>query len=77
MLIGLPVAVVLSEIVSLVTAKLVGMGIIGHQDVYKRQRLTCKAFSSMYSVVPHSAMQSCSVVTRASPPDKRATNSFP
>lgn len=31
MLIGLPVAVVLSEIVSLVTAKLVGMGIIGHQ----------------------------------------------
>ncbi len=30
MLIGLPVAVVLSEIVSLVTAKLVGMGIIGH-----------------------------------------------
>ena len=37
-------------------------------DVYKRQ---------MYSVVPHSAMQSCSVVTRASPPDKRATNSFP
>ena len=31
MLIGLPVAVVLSEIVSLVTAKLIGMGIIGHQ----------------------------------------------
>ena len=31
MLIGLPVAVVLSEIVSLVIAKLVGMGIIGHQ----------------------------------------------
>ena len=31
MLIGLPVAVVLSEIVSLVSAKLVGMGIIGHQ----------------------------------------------
>ena len=31
MLIGLPVAVVLSEIVSLVTAKLVVMGIIGHQ----------------------------------------------
>ncbi|MCB7329317.1 FtsX-like permease family protein, partial [Mediterraneibacter faecis] len=31
MFIGLPVAVVLSEIVSLVTAKLVGMGIIGHQ----------------------------------------------
>lgn len=31
LLIGLPVAVVLSEIVSLVTAKLVGMGIIGHQ----------------------------------------------
>lgn len=31
MLIGLPVAVVLSEIVSLVTAKLAGMGIIGHQ----------------------------------------------
>ena len=30
MLIGLPVAVVLSEIVGLVTAKLVGMGIIGH-----------------------------------------------
>lgn len=31
LLIGLPVAVVLSEIVSLVTAKLVGMGIIGHR----------------------------------------------
>ena len=30
LLIGLPTAVVLSEIVSLVTAKLVGMGIIGH-----------------------------------------------
>ena len=30
-------------------------------------RDSCKAFSSMYSVVPHSAMQSCSVVTRASP----------
>ena len=44
---------------------------------FSRVRLTCKAFSSMYSVVPHSAMQSCSVVTRASPPDKRATNSFP
>lgn len=29
--IGLPTAVVLSEIISLVTAKLVGMGIIGHQ----------------------------------------------
>lgn len=31
LLIGLPVAVALSEVVSLVTAKLVGMGIIGHQ----------------------------------------------
>lgn len=31
LLIGLPVAVVLSEIISLVTAKLVGMGIIGHR----------------------------------------------
>lgn len=31
LLIGLPVAVVLSEITSLVTAKLVGMGIINHQ----------------------------------------------
>lgn len=30
LLIGLPVAVLLSEMVSLVTAKLVGMGIIGH-----------------------------------------------
>ncbi len=29
--IGLPVAVLLSELISLVTAKLVGMGIIGHQ----------------------------------------------
>lgn len=39
MLIGLPVAVVLSEIVSLVTAKLVGMGIIGHQFLYPGLRL--------------------------------------
>lgn len=31
LLMGLPIAVVLSEIISLVTAKLVGMGIIGHQ----------------------------------------------
>lgn len=31
LLIGLPVAVVLSEIISLITAKLVGLGIIGHQ----------------------------------------------
>lgn len=31
LLIGLPVAVLLSEIISLVTAKTVGMGIIGHQ----------------------------------------------
>lgn len=31
LLIGLPVAILLSEIISLVTAKLVGMGIIGHQ----------------------------------------------
>lgn len=34
LLIGLPVAVVLSESVSLVTAKLVGMGIIGHQFTF-------------------------------------------
>ena len=39
MFIGLPVAVVLSEIVSLVTAKLVGMGIIGHQFLYPGLRL--------------------------------------
>ena len=31
LVIGLPVAVLLSELISLVTAKLVGMGIIGHQ----------------------------------------------
>lgn len=31
--VGLPVAVLLSEIISIVTAKLVGMGIIGHQFV--------------------------------------------
>lgn len=31
LLTGLPVAVLLSEIISLVTAKLVGMGIIGHR----------------------------------------------
>lgn len=31
LLMGLPIAVALSEIISLVTAKLVGMGIIGHQ----------------------------------------------
>ena len=31
LLVGLPVAVLLSELVSLVTAKLVGMGIIGHR----------------------------------------------
>lgn len=31
LVIGLPVAVLLSEIISLITAKLVGMGIIGHQ----------------------------------------------
>ncbi len=31
LLIGLPVAVLLSEVISLVTAKTVGMGIIGHQ----------------------------------------------
>ena len=30
LLIGLPVAVLLSELISLTTAKLVGMGIIGH-----------------------------------------------
>lgn len=34
LLIGLPVAMVLSEIVSLVTAKLVGMGIIGHRFTF-------------------------------------------
>lgn len=34
LLIGLPVAVVLSEIVSLVTAKLVGMGIVGHRFTF-------------------------------------------
>ena len=48
-----------------------------HIVFFNRVRLTCKAFSSMYSVVPHSAKQSCSVVTRASPLAKRATNSFP
>lgn len=31
LLIGLPVAVLLSELISLITAKLVGMGIIGHR----------------------------------------------
>lgn len=31
LVIGLPVAVLLSELISLITAKLVGMGIIGHQ----------------------------------------------
>lgn len=31
LLIGLPIAVLLSELISLVTAKLVGLGIIGHQ----------------------------------------------
>lgn len=31
LMIGLPVAVLLSEIISLITAKLVGMGIVGHQ----------------------------------------------
>ena len=31
LVIGLPVAVLLSEIISLITAKLVGMGIVGHQ----------------------------------------------
>ena len=31
LVIGLPVAIVISELISLITAKLVGMGIIGHQ----------------------------------------------
>lgn len=34
LVIGLPVAVLLSELISLVTAKLVGMGIIGHQFTF-------------------------------------------
>lgn len=32
LLIGLPIAVLLSELISLITAKLVGLGIIGHQS---------------------------------------------
>ena len=34
LVIGLPIAVLLSELISLVTAKLVGMGIIGHQFTF-------------------------------------------
>lgn len=34
LVIGIPVAVLLSELISLVTAKLVGMGIIGHQFTF-------------------------------------------
>ena len=34
LVIGIPVAVLLSELISLVTARLVGMGIIGHQFTF-------------------------------------------
>lgn len=44
LLIGLPVAVLLSELISLITARIVGMGIIGHRISFSCQAVLWTAF---------------------------------
>lgn len=48
LMIGLPIAVVLSELISLITARLVGIGIIGHQSSFSFQAMLWTAVGFLF-----------------------------